>query len=493
MNIFGNLKKEYDICIVGAGVLGSYLASLLVNSNKSILLLDAGPNDTPVLGRNFIKEITFPDLPYSGALLGRYFGLGGTGVAWGGSLVQYSNMDSYSSCKSEWSYIDSLYDNYAAEVLNNLSIPDNLKSEYFSGIYNKNSYISDGILCNFTRIKSLNMPFYNRNFFEKYRRVFEKSENLQILSNSALINYSVLEGGKKKLILRNVLEANSVVETSCKFLVIASGAIESSILVSSYYDNTNTKLNNLSDHISIPLFSFSGSLKSQIIKDFSPSIYNSWLLTNRLIFSNVKKINFPHFLHFTFNDQSSSFFHFKKLLAAFQSRNFQLNSILNFFAAFSYFLRLLISYTLRKKVYFSPDSDVTLRFDFESSDPEINSVGISHNSNRFVNWSITDSDLERVNLVQDTLYSLFIKNGVSEKDIKLIKHSLSSIRSSDNAYDAYHPCGMLSKYCSEAKVIGQHNVFALSTASLPSAGNANPTFTSLCEAHSVAKLILNND
>jgi choline dehydrogenase-like flavoprotein len=60
-------------------------------------------------------------------------------------------------------------------------------------------------------------------------------------------------------------------------------------------------------------------------------------------------------------------------------------------------------------------------------------------------------------------------------------------------YDAYHPVGTCrmgmdseSVVDLNLKVWGTENLWVLSTAVLPSAGDANPTFTLLCLAHSLA-------
>ena len=77
----GRTNVTADVCILGAGAAGIYLATRLSERGVSVVVLEAGDNactDSSSIGMN--ANMTQDD--YSGATSGRAFGLGGTTSLW---------------------------------------------------------------------------------------------------------------------------------------------------------------------------------------------------------------------------------------------------------------------------------------------------------------------------------------------------------------------------------------------------------------------------
>ncbi len=77
------MKK--NICIIGAGTYGSYLANSLLNKYPlvNIKLIDVGNDQVKSeLEIGYVSNIL--NQSYNAASHGRFFGLGGTSAKWGG-------------------------------------------------------------------------------------------------------------------------------------------------------------------------------------------------------------------------------------------------------------------------------------------------------------------------------------------------------------------------------------------------------------------------
>lgn len=68
---------EADVCVIGAGAAGIYLATQWVQRGHSVVLVEAGPKtgiDAAAIG----FEAIFAEGHYPGATSGRFFGMGGS-------------------------------------------------------------------------------------------------------------------------------------------------------------------------------------------------------------------------------------------------------------------------------------------------------------------------------------------------------------------------------------------------------------------------------
>jgi choline dehydrogenase-like flavoprotein len=72
-----------DVCIIGAGAAGIYLAAELSKKDIDVVLIEAGPSksvDSNTIGFSAIFNNNY----YPGSVEGRSFGMGGTTSRWGG-------------------------------------------------------------------------------------------------------------------------------------------------------------------------------------------------------------------------------------------------------------------------------------------------------------------------------------------------------------------------------------------------------------------------
>lgn len=85
-------RVDTDICIVGAGAAGIYLATELSRRGVATVVVEAG-GEPAASGDQLGFEPSFGLDPYPGALVGRAFGMGGSTSRWGGALVPHTSYD----------------------------------------------------------------------------------------------------------------------------------------------------------------------------------------------------------------------------------------------------------------------------------------------------------------------------------------------------------------------------------------------------------------
>jgi choline dehydrogenase-like flavoprotein len=96
-----------DVCVVGAGAAGLYLAARLARTGLDVVVLEAG-GATCGAGASIGIEPMLSGGAYGGATEGRAFGWGGSTSRWGGLLVPHSALDlreDATSASATWKHI----------------------------------------------------------------------------------------------------------------------------------------------------------------------------------------------------------------------------------------------------------------------------------------------------------------------------------------------------------------------------------------------------
>ena len=85
-------EARTDVCVIGAGAAGLYLATRLAKQGRDVVLIEAG-GSTCCSGPDIGISVAFSGREYRGASEGRAFGLGGSTSRWGGLVVPHSELD----------------------------------------------------------------------------------------------------------------------------------------------------------------------------------------------------------------------------------------------------------------------------------------------------------------------------------------------------------------------------------------------------------------
>ena len=249
------LKAKSQVCIVGSGAAGIYLANQISKQGVKVILIDAG-NWMPLNSVDIGFESRFSNKTYNGAVSGRFFGIGGTTSHWGGALVPHSKFDYKEDSSANlkiWMKIVHIVRSREGKVLKELGYKN--KSNFFC--FEKK--ILKGLafsLRNFgiSIAQNIHLPFRRKNF--KY--TLSHSDNISVYFNSVVCDWKINNGMVGEILAKSQNGKELYVQAD-KF-IISSGAIESTRILleinkkyENYFFNDECGLGNyLSDHISIP-------------------------------------------------------------------------------------------------------------------------------------------------------------------------------------------------------------------------------------------------
>jgi len=510
MNIFNLLDSEsrpykiYDICIIGGGTVGLYLANKLVKLGNKVVICEAGDLN-PVLSTNIGMDPIFTDSIYSAAQKGRSFGLGGTSVLWGGQLIPFSKYDVNLDVNG-WINILSTIDKYSKNVYKTLGI-DELLNHFLLADYYLKEYSSILSNNNFVALVSEWLPFNKRNFSYLLKGL-NSYDNLDIYINSIVTSWAKNENSDNssnlhvKSIIAKSINGNSVNIYANKF-IIAAGSIESTRILLEINKqllpniNTSNLGHFLSDHLSASIATVNTNDFNKIKNLFSPRLKNGRLRTFRFIDSSLNSFNQKGFYHFIFNQNSIAFDIIRNFM---YRKNLELPKLkINQYYDLIYELSLfLFNKYYKNKLFISEKSTINIQFDFEQMPKFSNSISLIDELDCFgrkkinINWKISDEDYCFMKTAAINLFNNWPKQELN-MDI-FVKNDF--ILDSSKLYDTYHPVGTCKIGNKNEGVVntnlvvhGYKNLFLISTGIFPSAGTANPTFSLLCYAEFLADFL----
>jgi choline dehydrogenase-like flavoprotein len=252
----------------------------------------------------------------------------------------------------------------------------------------------------------------------------------------------------------------------------------------------------LSDHLSFCAGTFEGRSKVSAIEQLGLWFENGWMRGHR--FAGDASFGARSFAHVAFDSEDPAFVVAREVMRAIQGRRMPLLKLGHLAEASVSIPAMIIDRYARKRLRLSARTGVRLQVDIEQRPDPRNSLLLRPDKadaygrpSLGIQWAIRDAD--RAELVRaqsaylERLNSLPGFPEVTTRDL---------VVSGAKAYDAYHPVGTCrlgldddSVVDPSLKVRGLDNVWIASTAVLPSAGSANPTFSMLCLAEHAATAI----
>lgn len=480
-----------DFCIIGSGAAGIFAAKKLVENKKKILIFDIGgeihQNDND-LNLNFKST---GRKKYEGSSLGRSFGIGGTTYLWGASILPftYSDFDKKDSYSNGFADIENIFKKFNHKRLISELIGQN--SDNFEDIFefwrNNNQYNEN----NFYETKNLYIPFKRRDFSKSLINnnfkinTFHKFERFE-LKKSNLNNINLIS----KAIFLN-LKTNQHIYVSAENFMLCTGTLESTFHISNLIRNNKLLFDNkkllftknkfyFNDHLSTPVIKILKKGKQKITNVISRKINNNLIIGNRYIFKDTNTRSFFHFCEDT--KSSKEFQAVKELAISIQQRRIPDFKKVSPLKTFSGLIKYSTDRYMQNKIYTPEDSDLYLSYDFETPFSKERFIEFNYEKQtRTLNWGLSEQE------------SYLIRNKAISNSILIMKFygmkvniDYEIINNKDwNPFDAYHPCGSLNNKYSKLinlpslNLKNISNLFCLSTASLPSPGSANPTYSLL--------------
>ena len=490
------LAYSFDVCIVGAGTSGLFLAHELSTKGMKVLIIEQG-DDSHVSPEEFGKLTSYVSHIYDGADNGRSIGLGGTSLLWGGQLIPLLQSDfSFRPFfkLSRWPLKFSDLYFYYLKVLSLYGIN-----------FNNNSFDHEvNFSKSFNKRLSIWLPFSKRNQYSFFKKKLHSSSSVFVVKRALFKRFNFSNGRIDSAIINKSDGIDIAIKAD--HFVLTSGAIESTRLMLEFDQENNHPLTHkgsplgkyFSDHLSFRL----GRVEIKDFKSFSnlvlPIFQNGIMRTPRFELKSSYQITNSSpsaFAHFVFVNDSFNVIDFVKHFLRFiqGKEKFSLSPEMFNPKMFFDFVNLLYYRFFKKRLWIPKSSKVFLQVDIEQLPSEKNLLKLrcpnstASDDSLVLDWQVSDRDVDFAIQIAKQFSTDWSRNGYSSI-AEIVLTSKSDVDDSGaSPFDVFHPTGSLrmgdtvetSVVDRDLKVWGVENLWISSTAVFPSSGSANPGLTHL--------------
>lgn len=507
------LKMQGDVCVVGAGAAGIYIAVQLAAKGLNVILVEAGnTDDSDASAVGF--DAQFEAGLYPGATVGRSFGIGGSTSRWGGLLIPHSQHDLRDMSGggfNSWLHIVQTVAAKADLVLARLGWRNG--ADFTAFAHQQLGGVSNSLgVAGFDVTASLFLPFRCKNLVYLLKQRPVRQSRLKVVYNAVAKSWLVDQGSKSDARLKQLLAVSSngkQVAVSAPRFIIAAGAIESARILLELNELASPSVIRpgaetgrfLSDHLSLPIADVAPFSLDKAISIFAPRFVGGWMRGYRFIESDPPP-NAPRaFLHFIFENMNPGFTMAREIMRALQGRRWPGLPVSAVASGMAGLLGLGYKKYFHSVLHIPSDTPTHLQLDIEQEAVRENWVALGAERDRYgrkvakINWSISDRDIRNLHqTAQRVLHKWPGKKAGLPELLPIIDSSYGA-----KPHDAYHPVAtcrmgedMGAVVDKNMKVWGLANLWVVSTGVLPSAGTANPTFTMLCLAEGLVERLTAN-
>lgn len=497
-----------DVCVIGAGAAGVYLAVQLTSRGLDVILIEAGGSigsDAAQVG----FDAQFADEFYPGATDGRAFGLGGSTSRWGGLLAPHTQHDLREACDADidsWSHIIRTVSDKSDHVLKVLGYPEHGDFFEFAQVHLGSTY---GVLSasGLDAAAALILPFRSKNLAFLLERKASNGLRPRIFTNAVAKSWIIEQGAGSSAQLRQltaVAQNGNKLRVTANRFVVAAGTIESARILLELDSCASCPAVRptaavgcyLADHLSVTIADVADSSLKDVAEVFAPRFISGWMRSFRFMESNPPA-NAPRaYAHFIFDNNNPGFVLARQVLKAIQARRWPKISFAETISGINGLFALVFARYVHSVLHISPGVKTYLQLDVEQTPVRHNRIFLDAARDRYgrqqavIQWRISDIDLENLHTTADRILQKWPggKGGLPE----LVRRNPRC--DSTEPHDVYHPVGVCRMGSDpeavvdrNLKVWGAANLWVASTAVLPSAGTANPTFTMLCLVEALAE------
>lgn len=511
-----NINLTTQVCIVGAGTVGIYLAKKLRDKNIEVILLESGDNvvKTP---EEFQLESVQKGISYSGAENGRGIGLGGTSALWGGQMIPLVESDfkerNYIGF-NKWPISYEEVKKFFSTVASELGLGSFEGSKEYKKLLKRHYKIlnTSSKSSNFSLRLSQWLPFKMRNSSKAFSKLVETDEKLQVWLNSTVTKLRKNSDNKIETIYAQSKQGKKI-EIKSKIVVICAGALESTRLLLEF-DEQNEKVITkygsplgecFSDHLSVTC----GTLKCNDWKrfnlNFSPVFEKGIMRTPRLELTQEAQKEeslTSAFAHFTFLTNGDTGFDIvRSILRKNQGEQHKIElSFKNIFSSLSDIFSMVWWRYIHNRLWIPRKADLLLQIDIEQIANKNSKLYLDNEYDTFnrkklcIDWQVTDQDFDVIR--KTTVLVTNFWNDLKLDEVATLElEDLKDLESFSTPYDVYHPTGSVkmgstkenSVVNSDLRLWDISNCYVDTTSVFPSPGSANPGMVHFALTERLAK------
>ena len=502
---------DAQVCIVGAGTAGIFLAQQLSRLGLQVVMLEAGdalarkPEDVN-------QQCEQQGIRYRGADLGRSFGLGGTSALWGGQMIPLVESDmgprptvgfdawpiGYEEVAAYFQVVKKqlgLRVAFGATVAANFS----LKANRFPALLKLGS--------NFNLRLSEWLPFRKRNFAKGFADTLARDAGVTVWLNATVFGMS-----RSSLLGKSRIETITAQSPSGRRLVvrpsvvvICAGALESTRLLLEFDEATGGSITNdgaplgryFADHLSVTCGRFICRDWRRFNLAVGPIFEDGVMRTPRMELTGKAQERLgltSAFAHFTFVTQGNTGFDVVRSVLRRRQGEQQSVSI-----SPTLLWRVVADVTamafwrgVYRRLWIPRKAELLLQVDIEQTPNSESRLTLTEERDTFnrkrlaIDWQIKPADVSVIRKMAEITVDAWQNSGLRAlADLQLTLPT--EFESFATLYDVYHPTGSLRMGTTAANSVVNKdlrlwktdNCYVTTTAVFPSAGSANPGLTHL--------------
>lgn len=507
------LDMETDVCVVGGGAAGAFLANVLAERGRDVVVLEAGP-PACLSPQDAGFDVEFASGVYPGAVSGRFFGIGGSTSRWGGLLAPHTSFDlrpAHDGGVGEvWPWITGIVADESPAVLAALGFPATPDFETFAAKH-LDPATRAAIDRHFHAQAGLYLPFRLKNLGRLLDSAGDGPGRCRVVFGAVAKEWRVehVAAGPRISAVTAVASGGRRLALKARRFVIAAGAIESTrILLEINRSGPAPVLPAssgvgcyLADHLSVAIADVAAADRAVAATLFAPRFAAGWMRGYRFLERESPPEAPRGFLHFIFDNENPGFLLAKEVLVAMQGRRLPRLSAQMVLRGFSGICGLAYGRYAASRLYIPANTPVRLQLDIEQQLHRDNRITLSDRRDAFgravprIHWQVGADDIRRIEQTSARLLAEWPGDGGLPR---LEPRRLGA--DGTKPHDAYHPVGTCrmgddaeAVVDRDLRVAGLDNAWVTSTAVLPGAGTANPTFTLLCLVNRLARMLPTDD